>query len=175
MYNLSIKLASNLLIEKPDYKPMLVIIWNSSYKLNDIKTAKEYLIKYYSLEPTNSEISYILWNINYLEKDYLTSNLYYNRALKNWFQDKTLLMRKLLYNYFLQEDKRSMLNIFDSLLKEENATITDYSLWIYNRLINGKNDLAKLRSENAIKNLNEKNDMKFFIDIYDGFIEKNKI
>lgn len=151
LYNLSIKLASNLLKEKPDYKPMLIIIWNSAYKLNDIKTAKNYLIKYYSLEPTNSEISYILWNINYLEKDYITSTLYYNRALKNWFQDKHLLLKKLLYNYYLQEDKRSMLNIFDSLLKEEKSTITDFSLWIYNRLINGKNELAKLRSETALK------------------------
>lgn len=156
LYNLSIKLAYDLLKEKPDYKPMLIIIWNSSYKLNDIKTAKEYLIKYYSLEPTNSEISYILWNINYLQKDYITSNLYYNRALKNGFDDKTLLLKKLLYNYYILEDKRSMLNIFDSLLKQENANLTDYSLWIYNRLINWKNDLAKLRSETAIKKFETK-------------------
>lgn len=151
MFSISNILAENLLLEKPNYKPMLLIIWKWYYELWDLQNAKKYLEIYYSLDPTDTSISYILWTISFKLHDYITSNLYYNWALKNWFEPKIELQRKLIYNYYLSWDKRSMLNIFSYLLNEENSTIDDFSLWIYHAILEWRTPNAISRSEKWLK------------------------
>lgn len=147
MFSISNILAENLLIEKPNYKPMLLILWKGYYELWDLENAKKYLQLYYNLEPNDTSITYTLWTINFKLKDYITSNLYYNSALKNWFEPKIELQRKLAYNYYLSWDKRSMLNIFSYLLNEKDSNIDDFSLWIYHAILEWRNLNAINRSE----------------------------
>jgi len=49
-------------------------------------------------------------------------------ALRNNFEPKIELQRKLIYNHYLLDDKRSMLNLFSYLLDETGANMEDYSL-----------------------------------------------
>lgn len=135
LFSISNILSANLLNEKWNYTPMLLVIWKWYYELWYLKEAKKYLERYYKLEPTDSKITYILWTINFKLKEYIISNLYYNAALKNWFEPKIELERKLVYNYYLANDKKSMLNMFSYLLNEENANIEDFSLWIYHAIL----------------------------------------
>lgn len=142
LYTISNFLSANMLIEKPDYQPILLIIWKWYYELGDLENAKKYLENYYSLDPKELNITYILWDINFRLKDYLTSNLYFNSALKNGFEPKIELQRKLAYNYYLSGDKRSMLNVFWYLVEEKNASIDDFSLWIYHAILEWRNSNA---------------------------------
>ncbi len=139
LYTISNFLSINMLKEKPNYQPILLILWKWYYELGDLENAKKYLETYYSLDPKELNITYILWDINFRLKDYLTSNLYFNSALKNGFEPKIELQRKLAYNYYLSWDKRSMLNVFWYLIDEKWATIDDFSLWIYHAILEWRN------------------------------------
>ncbi|MGE4444406.1 MAG: tetratricopeptide repeat protein [Candidatus Altimarinota bacterium] len=139
LYTISNFLSINMLKEKPNYQPILLILGKGYYELGDLENAKKYLETYYSLDPKELNITYILGDINFRLKDYLTSNLYFNSALKNGFEPKIELQRKLAYNYYLSGDKRSMLNVFGYLVDEKGATIDDFSLGIYHAILEGRN------------------------------------
>lgn len=151
LFSISNILAEKLLLEKPNYKPMLLVIGKGYYEIWDLKNAKTYLEKYYALEPKDTTITYILGTINFKMKEYVTSNLYYNAAIKNWFEPKIELQRKLAYNYYLSNDKRSMLNMFSYLLNEKDANIDDFSLGIYHAILEGRTLNAQRRSDNGLK------------------------
>jgi len=138
LYPVSNILWKNLLKIKPWYKAILLIVWKGYYELWDFESAKKYLEEYNSMEPNNNKVQYMLWIINYELKDYITSNLYFNSALKNWYMPKIDLERRLIYNYYLLNDKRAMLSVFKYLLDEEDATIDDFSLWIYHSILEWK-------------------------------------
>lgn len=146
MFSITNILWQKLLTEKLDYKPILLIIWKWYYELWDLKNAKTYLEKYYSLDSKDLNITYLLWDINFKLKDYNTSSLYFNSALKNWFTPKVELQRKLAYNYYLSWDKRSMINVFWFLINENDATIDDFSLWIYHAILEWRNSNAMSRA-----------------------------
>lgn len=135
LYNITNILWQNLLLTKPDYKPIVLLIWKWYYEIWSLVNAKFYLEKYYKLDETNLEITYLLWNINFKLKDYSSSNLYYNSALKWWYEQDVDLKRKLIYNYYLLWDSRSMINMFDYLVREKNSTMDDFSLAIYHGII----------------------------------------
>lgn len=151
MYSISNVLSVILLQEKTDYLPILLVAGKWYYELWDLWNAKKYLEKYYSLDPKELNITYMLWDINFRLKDYLTSNLYFNSALKNGFEPRIELQRKLAYNYYLSGDKRSMLNVFWYLIEEKWATIDDYSLWIYHAILEWRISNAQSRAESGLK------------------------
>lgn len=151
IFSVSNILAEKLLDQKPEYKPMLLILWKWYYELWELENAKKYLEIYYKLEPKNNSITYMLWILSFKLHDYITSNLYYNAALKNWFEPKIEIERKLAYNYYLLWDKRLMLNMFSYLLNEENSTIDDFSLWIYQAILEWRTLDATSRSEKWLK------------------------
>ncbi len=162
IYTVSNILSENLLSGKSDYKPLILIIWKWYYELWDLENSKTSLEKYYFLEPNDVKITYILWNISFKLKDFEKSNIYYNSALKNWFEPKVELLRKLVYNYYLLWNKRLMLNIFWLLLKEETAQINDFSLWIYHAIIEWKTSSAILWSEKWLQKFRNKDWYEIF-------------
>ncbi len=156
LYSISNFLSEKMLEQKTDYQPILLIIWKWYYELWDLIHAKKYLERYYSLDPKDVSITYMLWDINFRLKDYLTSNLYFNSALKNGFEPKIELQRKLAYNYYLSWDKRSMINVFWYLIEEKDATIDDYSLWIYHAILEWRTSNAISWANTWIKKFNNK-------------------
>lgn len=151
LYNVSSYLWKNLLKSYPNYKPILLIIWKWEYEIWDTKEAKEYLTQYFNLDQKDLNVNYLLWDINFKLRDYISSNIYYNNALQNWFTPKIELQRKLIYNYYLIWDKRWMLRIFSYLLDENDANINDFSLWIYHAILEWRKDEARKWSERWIK------------------------
>ncbi len=151
LYSISNLLAENMLKEMKDYKPMLLIAGKWYYELWKLENSKKLLETYYSLDPKDLTITYTLGDISFRLKDYLTSNLYFNSALKNWFEPRIDLQRKLAYNYYLSWDKRSMINVFWYLIEEKNATIDDYSLWIYHAILEWRTSNAISWANSGIK------------------------
>ena len=142
LYPLSIIIWEKIIKTRPNYIPMLLIIWKSYFELWDYEKANKYLLKYYELNQSDEKISYLLWTINYLLKDYISSNLYFNVAIENGYQPKTQLERKLVYNYYLLDDHKEMIKVFSYLLKEEDVEIEDYVLAIYHAIVNKKTSKA---------------------------------
>lgn len=166
LYTISNILWQQMLQEMPDYKPILLVTGKGYYELWDLENAKKYLEQYYSLDPHDLDITYTLWDINFRQKDYLTSNLYFNSALKNGFEPQVELQRKLAYNFYLSGDKRSMLNVFGYLTNDKNATIDDFSLWIYHAILEGRTGNAR----NWAKKWQELFQGKDGVEIFYGYL-----
>lgn len=141
LYNISAHLGKELLKDYPDYKPILLITGKWYYEIGEIENAKNFLIDYYNIDQTDTNVTYLLWDITFKLRDYLSSNIYYNSALENWFKPKIEIMRKLIYNYYVLDDKRNLIKSFEDLLKEEDATMNDFSLWIYHSILEWKSSL----------------------------------
>lgn len=144
-----------LLKNKPNYKPILLIIWKWYYELWDIWNSKKYLEDYYKLEPNDANIAYLLWNLSFKSRDYTTSNLYYNAALKNNFKNSLDLKRKIVYNNYMIWEKKSIFKSFDVLVDDENSNIDDYSLAIYNTIIEKEVNKAIEISNKWLKKFDE--------------------
>lgn len=134
LYPVVIHLSKEILKSKEWYKPLLLMIWKSYYEIWDYENSKKYLSEYYELEPTDFRVTYLLWILAFNNKEYISSNMYFNSAIKNWYTPKINLERRLIYNYFMLENEKWILDVFTHLLKNEEAQIDDYTLWIYHAI-----------------------------------------
>ncbi len=162
MYSLSNLLWTKILQEKSDYQALLLMTGKWYYELWQLSNAQSSLLQYYQLNPQDITIAYLLWNIYFRQRDYTSSNLYYNVALRNNFEPKIDLQRKLIYNYYLLGDTRSMLNIFSYLLDEPNANIEDFSLWIYHAILTKRVSNASVWSKRGIEKFSGQNGTEIF-------------
>ena len=151
LYPVVIHLSKSLLSHKPGYKPVLLMLWKSYYEIWDDKNAKSFLSEYYEIEPTDYRVTYLLWILAFKEKNYISSNMYFNSAIKNWYTPIINLERRLIYNYFMLDNKKWMLDVFTHLLKDENAKIDDFTLWIYHAINQWKILTAISWSKKAIE------------------------
>lgn len=154
LYTITNYLWASLLKSKIDYKPFILMVWKWAYEIWDLKKSKEYLEKYYKLEPLDPKVSFLLWNIAYRSKDYLTSNMYYTASLSNWFENKVDIKRKIIYNYYVLWDKKTMFYMFDSLLEEKDSNIDDYSLAIYRNILDWNTQKWILLSDKWLQKFN---------------------
>jgi len=72
--------------------------------------------------------------IQFYLKDYVSSNLYFNTAVLNGFTPKIEVERRLIYNYYLLEDKKSMFKIFRYLLSEDGVGADDFYVAVFSSL-----------------------------------------
>ncbi|MCT4617370.1 MAG: tetratricopeptide repeat protein [Candidatus Gracilibacteria bacterium] len=142
MYPISANLGEQILEKKPNYQSVMQIIGKSYYELQNFEKAREILEDSYELDTNNPKISYLLGIINFELKDYESSSLYFNAAIKSGYTPKEDLERRLAYNYYILEQTENMLTIFKYLLDEENSTISDFSLGIYHAITNDKKTMA---------------------------------
>ncbi len=146
---------SNLMWEKTlkhrkNYVPVLEMLWRWNYQLWKYTKAKEYLIKLYNLDTNNWNIAYLLWDLFFKVRDYVSSNMYFNVALKN-SNTKINIVRKLAYNYFLLWDKTMLLVTFWELVNTPESSIIDYSLAIYHSIMNKDLDKAEAWAKSWIE------------------------
>lgn len=142
LYNISAILSEKILIEKPNYTPILKILWWSYFYLWDYEKSRDNLKKYYKFSPKDSEVAFLLWEINSSLWDNSASNLFYNVALKNWYKPEEVVLRRLIFNYFITENSNNLISSFVKLLALPSANSDDFALWIYNSLTNNRLSLA---------------------------------
>ncbi|EKE29152.1 MAG: hypothetical protein ACD_2C00218G0001 [uncultured bacterium (gcode 4)] len=123
--------SQETLSKRSNYTSVLKIAWFSWYELWDYKKANDYLQKYYAIEPKDVTVTYLLWIINFYTENYISSNLYFNAAVLNWYRPKTELQKRLAYNYYIIGDKKNMLKVFRYILDEEDTTQDDYSVALF--------------------------------------------
>lgn len=125
------KIAREITEKRPDYIIALKIAGYSAYELGKYREANTYLARYYTFETKDTKIAYILGLTNYYLEDYVTSNLYFNTAVLGGYTPKTELERRLVYNYYILDDKKSMFKIFRYLLEEPDAMEDDFIIAVH--------------------------------------------
>lgn len=125
------KMGSEILQIRPNYKVVLKIVGYSDYELGNYSEAAKNLEQYYSLEPKDVEVAYMLGVVNYYKSDFSTSNLYFNSAVLNGYTPKTELERRLVYNYVLLWDTTGAFKIFRFLLDENDVLPEDYHIALF--------------------------------------------
>jgi lipopolysaccharide biosynthesis regulator YciM len=131
-----------LLEEFPDYNPVIQMIGKSYFELWFYDLADEILKPLYEKNLTNEKLAYFLWIISIKRKYFLSSNIYLNKALTNGYEPKIDVKRKLVYNYFLLGNQDKMYSLLDDLLFETEVEVSDFSLWIYQAILDDKTDKA---------------------------------
>jgi tetratricopeptide (TPR) repeat protein len=134
-YTTAMKIWENLLRQKPDYRPILKIVGFSAFMINQYERAQWTLTKYKKLEPKDAEADFILWLIQFEKQDYETSNIYFNKAVLWGYKPKTVVERKLAYNYYVLGLYKNMFQVLWYLVLEKDATEADIVNAIYLALV----------------------------------------
>lgn len=137
-YTTVIKVWENLLRRKPDYRPILKIVGFSSYIIGSYDRSQAALNKYKKLEPKDPEVDFILGLINFEKSDYETSNIYFNNAVLGGYKPKTVVERKLAYNYYVLGLTKNMFQVLGYLVLEPDVTEYDINNAIYLALSNNE-------------------------------------
>jgi tetratricopeptide (TPR) repeat protein len=140
-YRAAAIIGEEILMKRPGYMSALKLVGFSRYELGDYAKANTVLQKYYEYDPKDIKTSYILGIVNYELNDYVTSNLYFNTAVLNGYEPKTELERRMIYNYFVLDDHKSMFKVFRYLLDEPDVNMDDYIIAIYTAI--EKRELSK--------------------------------
>lgn len=125
------KIWEEVLAKRPDYRSILKLTGYAYYELGEYQKANDYLQKYYNFDPKDVKTTYLLWVINFYLENYISSNLYFNAAILNWYTPKIELERRLAYNYYIIGDKRNMFKVYRYLLDEKWVEEDDYSVAIF--------------------------------------------
>jgi tetratricopeptide (TPR) repeat protein len=134
-YNLSAHMGEQLLTEKINYKPILKIVAQSYYELWEYEKSRDVLWKYYEIDDEDAAVAYLLWIVNSKLREYVLSNIYFNKALNVWYKDTSDIYRQLIHNFYVLENDENMLESFVSLIEETEFTQNDLSLGIYYHII----------------------------------------
>lgn len=149
-YLATVLIWQETLTKRPNYSSLLKLVWFARYELWDYKKSNEYLQRYYQIEPKDVTVTYVLGIINFYLENYISSNLYFNAAVLNWYSPKTELQKRLAYNYYIIGDKKNMLKVFRYILDEEDTTQEDYSVALYTAIEEKEYSKAMLRANKWI-------------------------
>ncbi len=138
-YTTAIKIGETVLRQKPDYRPILKIVGFSAFMTNQYERAQGILTKYKKLEPKDAEADFILGLIQFEKQDYEISNIYFNKAVLWGYKPKTVVERKLAYNYYVLWLYKNMFQVLWYLVLENDATEADIINAIYLALIHEEN------------------------------------
>ncbi len=141
-YPLVISLWRQLLEEFPDYDPMILMLWKSYYELWMYDEAHEILKPYHERNLEDEKVSYFLGLISIRRKYYLSSSIYFDKALDYGYTPEIDIKRKLVYNYFLIKNTEKMYKKLNELLRNPDANESDFALGIYQAIQDSRYDLA---------------------------------
>jgi tetratricopeptide (TPR) repeat protein len=119
-------LGKDIITRRPDYRPVIKLVGMSAFRVDYAPEASKWLMQYRTFEPHDPEASAVLGDIFLESEDHVSSNLYFNAALTDGFENRTELERKLVYNYYLLDDKKGMFKVFRYLLADSGAEESDF-------------------------------------------------
>ncbi len=142
-YSTVIRIGSNLLSRRPDYRPVLKIVGFSAFLTNQYERAENALKKYKTLDSKDSEVDFILGLMYFAREDYKLSNLYFNNAIMGGYKPKNIVERKLAYNYGILGLNANMFQVLGHLVESAEATDLDITNAIYLALTEKQFTLAE--------------------------------
>lgn len=137
LYPITIILSKELLEEKENYKPIIKIISQSYFELNDLEESNKYLLEHARLDWKSSDISYMIWVVEQKNHDYIKSNIFLNLALEQWYSDKESIYRLQLYNYLILDKKEKIIEVFNKIIEwNQKPSFNDLMLATFYNIIN---------------------------------------
>lgn len=138
LYPFIIDLWEKILQEKPNYKPVLLMLGQAYFELNDFENAKKILTVYLDQWGDEPWVNYMLGVIHSESRDLVLANIFFNKALENGYTPTLNLRRSIVYNFSLLEDTKNILLSFKELIEKENDyEKTDLMMAIYTHIIYG--------------------------------------
>lgn len=137
-FTTAIRVGENVLRRKPDYRPILKIVGFSAFMTGQYERAQGVLGKYKKLEPKDPEADFILGLIHFEKQDYETSNIYFNKAVLSGYKPKTVVERKLAYNYYVLDLPKNMFQVLGYLMLEPDVTEADINNAVYLALVHNE-------------------------------------
>jgi tetratricopeptide (TPR) repeat protein len=134
-FTTAMRVGENILRRKPDYRPILKIVGFSAFMTGQYERAQGVLGKYKKLEPKDAEADFILGLLHFEKEDYETSNIYFNKAVLGGYKPKTVVERKLAYNYYVLDLPKNMFQVLGYLMLEPDVTEPDITNAIYLALL----------------------------------------
>ena len=135
MYRASMKITQEMLKSFPDYIEAKKILGFSYFELGEYEDAKKMLLAYLEKNPKDLECIIRIGEIHARLGDPITSNLYLNNAILDWYTPKINLERRLAYNYSLLWDSVGMMKVLGYLLQDDGAQVEDYAVAVSYALI----------------------------------------
>ena len=162
-YPLAIKLSEEILLDKPNYKPILKILAQSYFELNKLDKSNKYLLEYAKIDNWSPDISYMIWVIAQKNHDYIRSNIFLNLSIEQWYKNIEDIYRLQLYNYLILNKEDKISEIFDKIIAvQEKPEFNDLLLATYYNIINNNLDKAWLLTNNWIDLYPESEDFYWF-------------
>ncbi|MDQ1343456.1 MAG: hypothetical protein QG650_175 [Patescibacteria group bacterium] len=150
-YLAAAKIAEEIVEKRPDYRSAIKIAGFARFEYGNYDRANAMLKRYFDFDPKDVQVAYALGIINYYLEDYATSNLYFNNAVINGYRPKTELERRLVYNYYLMDDKKGTFKIFRYLLEEEDSTNEDFEIAVFTAIEEKEYGKAYLWAEKGME------------------------
>lgn len=99
MYRLVGMMTAEILATHPQYFEAIKMRAFALYELGKYQESEKLLLEYLNKNPKDLEVIIRLGEVYTFLGDYVTANLYLNNAILAGYSPKTLLERRLAYNY----------------------------------------------------------------------------
>lgn len=130
MYRLVGMITASILANNPNYYEAIKMRAFSLYEIGKYSESIELMLKYYEKNSSDMEVIIRLGETYANIGEYTMSNLYLNNAILAGYEKKTLLERRLAYNYARIGDLTGMSKVLSYLLQEKDVTEDDYAVAI---------------------------------------------
>lgn len=128
MYRIVGMITAEILANHPNYYEAKKMRAFSLYELGKYEDSRDVMLEYFVDHVDDMEIIIRLGEIYTFLGDYTTANLHFNNAIMAGYSPKTILERRLAYNYAKINDIEGMKKVLSYLLQEENATEDDFAV-----------------------------------------------
>ncbi len=155
-------IAEETIKKRMNYWTVIQIAWFAWFELWDYKKSNDFLQRYYAIDPKNVNVTYLLWIINFYLENYISSNLYFNAAVLNWYTPKNELQKRLAYNYYILWDKKNMLKVFRYILDEDDVTQDDYAVALFTSIEENESSKAMLWANKWIQKFSQSDMLYWF-------------
>lgn len=140
LFPFSIHFWKQILEIRPDYKPVLKILAKSYLELWDFENAGEYLTRFYKIDEKDAEVLFLLWVTYQEKKEYLLSNIYFEKSLHQGYESLPI-RRFMVMNAYKMENYSGMLSVMEDILEKESPSEQDYILGIYFHILYDASDV----------------------------------
>lgn len=130
MYRLVGMITSEILANDARYLEAKKMRAFALYELGKYQNAIDLMLEYFEKNPEDMEIVIRLGEAYTHTRDYVSANLYFNNAISAGYSPKTILERRMAYNYAQLGDMTGMISVLGYLLQEEDVAEDDFAVGI---------------------------------------------
>lgn len=141
-YRLVGMITSEILANNKSYQEAIKMRAFALYEIGKYNESKDLLLSYFQRNTSDMEVIIRLGELYTFLWDYKTANLYFNNAILSGYKSKTLIERRLAYNYAKIGDLAGMQKVLSYLLQEQDVSEDDFSVAISLALSQGQNSRA---------------------------------